>query len=447
MSVDASSFPQRPLDWHRRVLVLAIPIILANLTQPILAAVDTGMAGHLSDPAALGGVALGGVLFNFIFWGFGFLRMGTSALVAQAHGAGDRGGLGEVQWRAMLLALVIGLVVLALQGPLISGGLALLGGSEAVAAQGMAYAGARIWSAPLALGNYVILGSLLGRQQVRAALVLQAWINLVNIAVVVLLVETLGWGVIGIGASTAIADASGFALGAWMLHSLGGAGARPHWRRVLAPEALLRLMRINRDLFLRTVALLGCFAGFARLGAGQGDMILAANALLLNFQSFMAFALDGFAHAAEALTGAAIGARRHDALRAAVRTGLIWSMIGAGAFALVYAVAGGQIIALLTDQADLREVAGRFLPWVILLPLVSAPGFLFDGVFIGATWTGALMRAMLICAALFAVLAPALRAVWGNHGLWLALLVFMAARGATLAMGWSRRLRDTPQAA
>lgn len=447
MSATAHRFPASRAEWHRHVLFLAFPIVLANLTQPILAAVDTAVAGHLPDPAALGGVALGGVLFSFLFWGFGFLRMGTTGLVAQAHGARDAAGLRDALLRALLLAFAIGAVVLLLQGPLIGGGLSLLGGSEAVQAHALAYSSARIWSAPLALGNYVILGYLLGRQRVRVGLLLQVWINLVNILVVLLLVYRFDLGVGGIGAATAVADGAGFALGIallWLTRERAPerSAGPPSWAGLLAPAALSRMMLINRDIFLRTVCLLGSFAWFARAGADQGDLVLAANAVLLNFQSFMACGLDGFAHASEALVGAAVGARDRAALRASIRVSMLWAAIGAACFSLVYALAGEGIIGLLTDQAELRAAAVSYLPWAALLPPASVAGFLLDGVFIGATRTRELMQAMVLCSISFVVLAFGLKALWGNHGLWLALLLFMVLRGLVLGLMLPRIARD-----
>ncbi|AOJ13132.1 MATE family efflux transporter [Burkholderia vietnamiensis] len=419
---------------HRRVLALAFPIVLANLTQPLLGAVDTAVAGHLDGAQYLGGVALGGLVFNFVFWGFGFLRMGTTGLVAQAHGARDAAGIRLSVLRALIVAFALGAAVLALQVPLLSFALTALGGSDAVRATALAYSRARIWSAPFALANYVVLGYLLGVQRVRLALVAQVFINAVNIGAVLLYVYGFGWSIAGIGAATATADACGFALGAWMLWRLRPRGLGPLAAHALVDRAALtRLIALNRDIFLRTLCLLGAFGWFAHLGAQQGDATLAANALLLNFQTFMAYGLDGFAHAAEALVGAAAGARNRATFRQAVRVTLLWSALGALLFALVYWAAGGWIVARLTDQADIRAVALRYLPWAAVSPIVSVWGFLLDGVFIGATQTQSLMRAMVASLAVF--IAATLVAVgpFGNHGLWFALLLFMAARGATLA--------------
>lgn len=426
--------PQPAAASHRRVLALAFPIVLANLTQPILGAVDTAVAGHLDGTQYLGGVALGGLFFNFVFWGFGFLRMGTTGLVAQAHGARDGEGIRLNVLRALVAAFVLGVIVLALQTPLLSFALHALGGSDAVRATALAYSHARIWAAPFALANYFVLGYLLGMQRVRLAFVSQVFINAVNVGAVLLYVYGFGWGIAGIGAATATADACGFALGAWMLWRSRPRGLPPLAARALLDrEALRRLVTMNRDIFIRTLCLLTAFGWFAHLGARQGDATLAANALLLNLQTFMAYSLDGFAHAAETLVGAAAGARDRAAFRQAVRITLLWSALGALMFALVYWIAGDWIVVQLTDQAAIREVAIRYLPWAAISPIVSVWGFLLDGVFIGATQTRSLMRAMVASFTVFVAATLVLVDALGNNGLWLALLLFMAARGATLA--------------
>ena len=419
--------------WHRRVLMLAVPIVLANLTQPILGAVDTAVAGHLGSAADLGGVALGGLFFSFVFWGFGFLRMGTTGLVAQAFGARDMDALRADIVRALLLAMTIGIMILFVRAPSIRYGIQLIGGSDAVQRNAHIYCHARILSAPFALGNYVVLGYLLGAQRARMALLIQVLINAVNVAAVLTYVSAFGWGLAGIGAATATADAIGFAFGMAVLWHSRPRGLPPlAWRTVSDAAALKKLVGMNRDIFLRTVLLLSSFGWFAHVGARQGDTVLAANALLLNFQTFMAYGLDGFAHATEALVGAAIGTRDRAAFREAVKVNLVWSVIGAAGFALVYGCAGKWIIGELTDQPAVRATAQTFLPWVAMLPLASVGGFLLDGVFIGATRTRELMQTMAISFLLFLGASWVLVDIWGNHGLWLALLIFMGVRGLTL---------------
>ena len=422
-----------PVHWHRRVLTLAGPIILANLTQPILGAVDTAVAGHMGAAAPLGGVALGGLFFNIVFWAFGFLRMGTTGLVAQSHGAGDAMALRANLLRALALAFLIGMLIVLFHAPLLQLGFRVIGGSAAVTSYALTYSEPRIWAAPFALLNYAVLGYLLGCQRVRLALLSQILINAVNIVAVLAYVYGLGRGIAGIGAATATADVCGFLFGAFILWRLRTRGLpRFDWRELVDRAPLRRLIVVNRDIMLRTLCLLTSVAWFAHMGARQGDRILAANALLLNFQTFMAFGLDGFAQAAEALVGAAIGARDRAACTQAIKVALLWSMIGAVLIACVYAAAGSLIIQTLTSDVDVRHSAVRYLPWVVALPIVSALAFLLDGVFIGATKTTDLMTTSAVSLLIYGVAVTCLTPYLGNDGLWLALLILMIARGMTL---------------
>jgi len=425
--------------WHRRIVALAVPIVLANLSVPLLSAVDTAVAGHLPDPAALGGVALGGLFFSAMIWGLGFLRMATTGLVAQALGAGDADQMRLVQLRALLLALLLGLMILLFRGPLIGGALGLLGGSPEVAAAARSYCDARIWSAPAALANTVVLGYLLGCQRAKLGFGLQLMLNFFNMALAIGLVYGLGRGVGGIGAATAIADGGGLALGLAVLWRLRPRGLPPLEVRSLWERLpLLRLFAINRDIFLRTACLIGVMGLFARLGAGLGDTVLAGNAVLLNFQTFTSFGLDGFAYAAEALVGLAVGARDRQALRTASRISMGWAVVGALGFSLVYLAVGPTLIHGLTNQEPVRAQALAYLPWAIVLPVVSVWGFQFDGIFIGATRARELRNGMIISLVVFLAAAVALMPIAGNNGLWGAFLLFMGVRGICLAWLYPR---------
>jgi MATE family multidrug resistance protein len=435
VSLSTTEFPSTPREWHRKVLSLSVPIVLANLAQPVLSAVDTAIAGHMADVAMLGGVALGGLFFSFVFWGFGFLRMGTTGLVAQAFGAGNGESLRAIVLRAFALALSIGFVLLVFRAPLIEWAIALLGGSPAVRTNALLYCTSRIASAPLVLVNFVVLGYLLGAQHARLALLIQIVVNVVNVFAVLAYVYLFHWGIAGIGAATASADAVGFVLGIALLVWLRPRGLpRVRWRTVFEREAMLHMIGINRDIFVRTACLLFSFGWFAHAGAKLGDAVLAANALLLNFQSFMAYALDGFANAAEALAGAALGARNREALRQSIRVTLVWTGGGAALFSLFYFAIGPWIIDQLTDQPAVRTTARVFLIWAAASPLLSAWSFALDGVFIGATRTRDMMVSMASAMAVFVVLALLLEPLFGNHGLWAALMMFMVVRAVTLGM-------------
>ncbi|RWK42133.1 MATE family efflux transporter [Mesorhizobium sp.] len=427
-------------DWNRRVVRLALPIILANLALPILAMVDTTVAGHLSGPQHLGGVALGGILFSFLFWSFGFLRMATTGLAAQAYGANDHVELRKHLLRALLIATVSGVVIVCLQWPIISAGITLMGGSGAVQHSAADYAYARIWSSPASLGNFVVLGYLLGSQRVSLALVLQIGMNILNLAATLFLAIGLDWGVAGIGAGTAVAEWAIFLTALLFVKPFKGmnpaiVGA------ILDRAAFARLFRVNIDIFLRSFFLLVSFGWFTRAGAAEGDVVLAANAVLMNLHSFMAYGLDGFAHATETLVGSAIGSKDRTALRGVIRAAAIWSLAVALLFSLSYWLAGDAIVSLLTDQQAIRETAARFLPYVVILPIASFAGFLLDGVFIGALRTRELRNSMFLSTVVFLAVACLLQASLGNHGLWIAMIAFMLFRAGALGSYLGRILR------
>lgn len=421
--------------WYRRVFLLAIPLILSNLTQPLLSTVDTILSGHLPGAAALGGVAIGGIFFNAVFWTFGFLRMGTTGLIAQAHGARDTHGLRLHLLRAMLSALLIGALVLALRVPLVDLAISLLGASPAVRANALLYCHIRIWSAPAALANYVILGDLLGRQRARTALALQAAINVVNVVVALTLVLHLHWGVAGIATATLAADWAGCFLGLALTRHTGDTASAPiRWRELAHSASLRHLFALNRDIFLRTAGLVAAYAWFTRTGARAGDAVLAANALLMNLHFIASYALDGFANATEALVGESVGARRLHDFRSILRASSTAALAVAALIAAVYLCCGPLIVDLFTNQPGVRTLAVHYLPWIVLLPLVSVGGFLMDGVFIGATHARDLRNSMLLSVAVFLLLAVTLERLFGNHGLWCAFCIFNATRGLTLAL-------------
>ena len=420
--------------WYRRVFLLAIPLILSNLTQPLLSTVDTILSGHLPSPAVLGGVAVGGIFFNSIYWTFGFLRMATTGLVAQSHGAGDQDQLMHHFGRAVLTAFLIGALILVLQRPLISASLALLGATAEVHRNALIYCSIRIWSAPAALANYAILGYLLGRQRARAALLLQATINIVNVVLALTLVLWRHWAVAGIATATMSAEWIGCFLGFALLLASGARLGHVRWKELIDGDSLRRLFALNRDIFLRTLSLVAAYAWFTRTGARSGNAVLAANAVLINFLWIAGYGLDGFANATEALVGEAIGARRVADFRAVLKASSVSAFTVAAGLSFLYLVFGRNIIAIFTNQEAIRSLAGQYLPWLIVLPLVAVWSFLLDGVFIGATRAQELRDSMLISLAGYLGLAILLTARFGNHGLWCAMLAFMALRAITLAL-------------
>ena len=420
--------------WYRRVLLLAIPLILSNLTQPLLSTADTILSGHLPTTAVLGGVAVGGIFFNSVYWTFGFLRMATTGLVAQAHGSRDEDSVIHHFARALLTALLVGGLLLLIQKPLIAGALALLGASGEVHRNALVYCSIRIWSAPAALANYAILGCLLGRQRARSALLLQAAINVVNLAIALTLVLRLHWGVAGIATATMTAEWMGCLLGLAIMLASGARPSHVRWNELIDPNSLRRLFALNRDILLRTLSLVAAYIWFTRTGARAGNAVLAANAVLINFLWIAGYGLDGFANAAEALIGEAIGAGRWQDFWPVFRACSVSAFLVAALLSLVYLVFGHNIVAAFTNQESIRVLAGQFLPWLIVLPLVAVWSFLLDGVFIGATRAQELRDSMLIALAGFWGLAVLLTQRFGNHGLWCAMLAFMALRAGTLAL-------------
>ena len=425
--------------WHRRVLGLAGPIILSNLSTPLLGAVDTAVVGHLANPAYIGGVAIGAMVFSFLYWGFGFLRMGTTGFTAQAFGAGDAAELRATFLRPILLAGLFGVSLILLQIPIGWIAFRLVPGSAEVRAAAEAYYHIRIWSAPATLVNYTVLGWLLGTRRVKAALALQVLLNLVNIALDLFFVLVLGMATEGVALATLIGEVLTAGLGlVLVLRVLAGEGGRWDWGGAVARARLVALFRVNADIFIRTLCLIFAFGFFTTAGAGMGDVTLAANAILLNLQTFAAYGLDGFAHATEILAGAAVGARNLADFRRAVRVAGLWALLMAVAVAAAYAFAGPWIIRLFTSIAAVRANAGLYLPWMMLSPLVSVWSFLLDGIFIGSTRTGEMRNAMMLSLAAYLLAAWLLLPAFGNHGLWLALMLFMASRAVTLALFYPR---------
>ena len=423
----------REWAWHRRVWRLAWPMVVSNLSVPLLGAVDTAVIGHLPEPHFLGAVAVGALIFNTLYFGCNFLRMGTTGLTAQAYGARDFDAARATLARALLIALVLAAALLALQGPI--GWLAfyLVEPSEAVAGEGTRYFFIRIWGAPAALANIALVGWFIGMQNTRAALALLLTVNGINIVLDLVLVLVYELGVPGVAWATVAADYSGLILGAAVTARLANRhGGRWRPRHVLDAAAMRRFLGINRDIFVRTLFVITAFALFTTLSARQGDVVLAANAVLLNFVVFFNFAYDGFAFAAEALTGRALGARRRADLARAIRACLLWCLALALLTLAVYGVAGAPIVRVLTDIDDVRIVAYDYLPWLIALPLVAVWGIFFDGVFTGVTRTADMRNTMMLAFVVFVPCAWFLREPMGNHGLWLAMTLLYAVRGIGL---------------
>lgn len=417
---------------HTRLLKIAAPIVISNATVPLLGAVDTGVVGQMGQAAPIGAMGVGAIILTTLYWVFGFLRMGTSGLAAQAHGAGDAPERGAILLRALLIGAAAGLTFILLQHWLFRAAFAIAPAGEEVEALARQYLAIRIWGAPATIAAYAVTGWLIAVERTRAVLMLQLWINGVNIALDLWFVLGLGWGVPGVALATLIAEWSGFALGLWLCRD----GILPVWQAAwarLADRAALRVMLgVNRDIMIRSVLLQLSFTTFVFLGARMGDVTLAANQVLLQFISIISYALDGFAFAAETLVGQAVGARALPQARRAAALAMGWGMAGGVALAAAFALAGPAIIDLMTTAPDVRLEARAYLPWVALAPLIGTVPWIFDGIFIGATLTAEMRRTMIASTALYALALLILVPLFGNHGLWAALMAFFAARGITM---------------
>jgi MATE family multidrug resistance protein len=418
---------------HGRIWRIAGPIVLSNATVPLIGAVDTGVVGQMGEAAPIGAVGLGAVILATLYWVFGFLRMGTSGLAAQAHGAGDAAERSAILVRALIIAGLAGAVLIAAQGGLIWAAIQLAPASTEVEALARSYLAIRIWGAPATIALYAVMGWLLAVERSRGMLVVQVWITGLNLMLDLWFVLGLGWGVAGVAAASLVAEWTGLGLGLWLCRPAFGPVLAAARARLADRVALRRMLAVNGDILVRSVLLQLCFTTFLFLGAGFGDVTLAANQVLLQFLSITAYALDGFAFAAETLVGQAVGARRVADVRRATRLALLWGFIGAGLLALVFAVAGGPIIDLMATAPEVRAEARAFLWWLVAAPVIGTAAWTWDGVFIGATLTRVMREVMLVCALIYlgalAVLVPAM----GNHGLWAALMVLNGVRSVLMA--------------
>jgi multidrug resistance protein, MATE family len=425
---------------HRRVFAIAGPAMVANLTTPLLGIVSTTAIGQLGDPRLLGGVALASVAFDCVFWLFGFLRMATLAFTAQALGADDRTERRAILLRALLLGAAIGLSLIALRTPLAALIFSLMGGSDAVTSAAREYFFIRLWSAPMMLGNYVILGWLVGQARTGIALALQVGINLVNMALTPLLVLAAGKGVAGAAIATVIAETGGFIAGlavAWrMLNGSIGISSKILFDR----SRLLRLFAVNRDIMIRTAALISAFLFFTAQGARAGDLTLAANAVLNNFLMIGSFFLDGIANAAEQLCGQSFGARNRKEFSRAVRLVLGWSAAFGMAVTVLFALTGDVLIDVVTTNPQVRLAAREFMLLAALAPACGVLAYCFDGIYIGASWARDMRNLMLVAFAAYLAAWYFLTPL-GNTGLWIALLIFLASRGGLQALRYPALVR------
>ena len=423
---------------HRRIFHIAVPVVLSNATVPILGAVDTAVVGQLGAAAPIGAVGLGAVMLTAIYWMFSFLRMGTSGMTAQAIGAGHIAESHALLIRAVLIGLAGGFALIILQWPIFMLCLYAAPASAEVETLVRDYLFIRIYSAPAAIAMYGITGWLIAKEKTRAVLVLQLWMNGINIVLDLWFVLGLGWGVQGVAIASLIAELSGLMLALFLARAgfLDG-----HWRdtTLIFDRVRLRLMAvINRDIMIRSVLLEIAIVSFLFLGAGFDDVTLAANQVLLQFLHITAYSLDGFAFCAEALVGQAFGAKARGVLRQSVMMTSFWGLLTAVLLAVGFAVFGGVLIDVMSTAGDVRLTAREYLPWMVLTPLIGVVPWMLDGVFIGATRTRDIRNTMVVSFVCYVGALLVFVPSFGNHGVWAAICVMLFVRGASLAVRYPR---------
>jgi MATE family multidrug resistance protein len=435
------TLPETPGQWHQRIWSLTWPIFLANLTIPLVGLVDTAVIGRLPDPRYLGAVAVGSMILTALNWIFGFLRMGTTGLTAQAFGRRDGAEQTATALRAGCLAIGIGTLIVALQTPLHNLAFWLVGASADVEALASDYFYIRIWGTPALLLHLVTLGVLFGLQKMRATLLISITLNITNVALDVLFVLVFEWGVSGVALGTVISEWTAALLGVVIILRTVSWRTGSSLATLLDPRRVAEVFRVSGNLFVRSFFLQLPFMTFTALSASMGNLVLAANAVLMQFFFLMAFTLDSVAHTAETLTGFAFGANDPHGLSRAVRFSALWAGLMALAATLGYWLLGGFLIETLTAITEVQRVSKEYLPWAASLPIIAVWAFLLDGIFIGTTRTAELRNAMAAALTCYVLTLWLSLEALGNHGIWLAMTVFMASRGIFLAAYYPRILR------
>lgn len=419
---------------HKRVLQIAVPIVLSNATVPILGVVDTGVVGQLGQAAPIGAVGIGAIILTAFYWIFGFLRMGTAGLTAQASGAEDQAEVNALLARSLLIGFAAGAVMIVGQIPLFWLAFKVSPASAEVESLARTYMGIRVWSAPATIALYGIIGWLIAQERTRGVFAIQVLMNGLNIGLDILFVLHFDLGVAGVGWATFIAEWGGLALGLYLCRDAFVGTAWRDKARVFDMPRLRNMAVVNTDILIRSVLLQAIFVSFLFWGADFGDVQLAANQILLQFLNVTAYALDGFAAAAESLVGQALGAKNASRLRRGAMLTIGWGAVICAGLALVFALAGPRIIDIMTTAPEVQAAARDYLPFMVAAPIVGVASWMFDGIFIGATRTRDMRNMMMVSAIAYFVAVIPLMAMFGNHGLWIGLLFSFVVRGVTL--GW-----------
>ena len=430
---------------NRKILQLAIPSIVSNITVPLLGLVDVAIVGHLGSASYIGAIAVGGMLFNMIYWIFGFLRMGTSGMTAQAYGKRDLTEVVRTLLRAVGVGLLISLGLWILQSPILRGAFVLIDATEEVKRWASLYFNICIWGAPAVLGLYGFAGWFIGMQNSRFPMFIAITQNIVNIAASLCFVFVLGMKVEGVALGTLNAQYAGLfmAFALWLKY-YGRLKAYIDWDGLWDGEAMRRFFSVNSDIFFRTLCLVAVTTFFTSTGARQGDVILAVNTLLMQLFTLFSYIMDGFAYAGEALAGRFIGAKNDVGLRRCIRLLFLWGIGLSLSFTILYAFLGRDFLGLLTNDTSVIKASGDYFYWVLAIPLCGFSAFLWDGIFIGATATRQMLCSMLVASATFFIIYYLFYRSMGNHALWMAFLGYLSLRGGMQWILWRYRKITMP---
>lgn len=415
---------------NREILQIALPSIVSNITVPLLGLIDVTIVGHLGAASYIGAIAVGGMLFNIIYWIFGFLRMGTGGMTSQAYGRGDEAEMMRLLTRSTGVGMLIALTLIVLQYPIERTAFSLIETTPEVERLAATYFRICIWGAPAVLGLYSFSGWFIGMQNSRYPMFIAITQNIVNILMSLVLVYGLEMKIEGVAIGTLVAQYAGWlmAIGLWM-HRYKHLRPYAELRSLTDKGAMRRFFQVNRDIFLRTLCLVSVTVFFTSAGAAQGEVILAVNTLLMQLFTLFSYIMDGFAYAGEALAGKHIGADNRPALRTMVRQLFVWGIALALVFTLIYGIGGEGFLSLLTNEESVITVSSTYFYWVLAIPLAGFAAFLYDGIFIGATATGLMLRAMFVASVAFFLIYFGCREAMGNHALWLAFITYLSLRG------------------
>ena len=426
---NSTYIPQQMKQINRQILRIALPSIVSNITVPLLGLVDVAIVGHMGDAVYIGAIAVGSMIFNVIYWIFGFLRMGTSGMTSQWFGRRDLADVVRLLLRSLTVALVVAALIILFRYPLLSLSLAVVSPSPDITVFVRTYFNICVWGAPAMLCLYGLTGWFIGMQNTRIPMFISIMQNVVNIAASLSLVYVFGMKVEGVALGTLIAQYAGlFAAVLFLFISYGR--LRNHYSAVglFDFQAMCRFFSVNRDIFIRTLFIVAVNLFFLSAGASHGAVVLAVNTLLMQLFTLFSYVMDGFAYAGEALCGRYYGARNERMFLSAVRHLFMWGLILAVAYTSLYASGGSAFLSLLTDDSSVIASSAAYFPWAVAIPAVGMAAFVWDGVFIGVTATRGMMLSSIVSALLFFGVYLSLRGLWGNHALWFAFIVYLASR-------------------